>query len=201
MGVPRCLAVRGQAEAGEEQHKVHSAGTCRGSQQGCSLLQRGAAAPAPPAPAVRSTQTLQRQLLCVQQCPPCPGSPRQAVLHGLGASVGSSRSSGGNAGAPRTGMGTPAMQGGPWPASPAAEWVPRQAPPFLLGSFCTDPDPLSFAWDQGAGRAPGVRLRRSGLPLPRELSLSTSESCSLSISSGFFFSLFLTAASNAFCLR
>lgn len=58
---------------------------------------------------------------------------------------------------------------------------------------------------QGLGWAPGVRPRRSGLSLPREVSLRASESRSrletLPTSSGSFLPLFLTAASSAFCLR
>lgn len=139
----------------------------QGSQQGCSLLHRGCS---PSSSRTRSrghTDTAEAAALC-PAVSPVPRQPLAgSVPHGLGASVCSSHSSGRNAGAPRTGMGTPAMQGGPWPAGPAAGWVPRQAPPLLLGSFCTDPDPLSPAWDSGSGEGTGGETASVGAAPPQ----------------------------------
>lgn len=202
MGVPQCLAVRSQAGAGEEQCKVPSAGMCRGSRQGCSLLQEGlqpqlllhqesgahghsrgscsVSSSVPHAPAALSRlcaawagcQHLQQPLLW-REC----GSPMDR--------------DGDTCNARRAMASQSCCRVGPTTRHHRSSWAhsaPTRTPCPLHGT-------------QGAGRAPGVRLRRSGLPLPRELSLSTSESCSLSTSSGCFFSLFLTAASSAFCLR
>lgn len=176
-------------------------GPCRGHSKAAPSC-TGAAAPAPPAPGIGGTRTQQRQLLCAQQCPPCPGSPWQALCR-MGWVPASA------AATPLEGMREPHGQG--WGHLQCKEG--HGQPVLLQGGSHARHRRSSWAHSaptqtlcplhgtQGAGRAPGVRLRRSGLPLPRELSLSASESCSLSISSGFFFSLFLTAASSAFCLR